>query len=191
LYDTTTWEPTCDIDAARGHQGWGFRPLDADYAADGRWIVFTTRSSSAAFLCSIYGDWNVQRPLPVAPGEASGLFSVGFSPDSAEVLVGTSDSNMYTYDLNREARTGTLRGHTDDVNTAIFPDEARYRHRRRHPPLSAMGGSHTHLRRFGGGGGGAGGRRARRCCLARTTIVSACGTAVPVHVPYVCAPSAR
>ena len=97
--------------------------MDADYSGDRRWIVYTTRSSSAAYLCSIHGDWNVQRPLDFGSHRAAGLFSVAFSPDSAEVLVGSSDSCMYTYDLNRDVRTSLLAGHSDDVNTAVFPEK--------------------------------------------------------------------
>ena len=101
--------------------GWGFRPLDADYSPDQRWIVYSARSSPFFYLVSVNGDWQVHRHLS-CDSQAQGLFSINFSTDSAEVVIGSGDYNAYIYDLNADRKVAQFEGHENDVNTAIFLD---------------------------------------------------------------------
>jgi len=125
LFETDTWKIERDISAIDSHIGWGFRPLDADYSPDNKWVIYSSRNSHLFYLVSIDGDWEVHKPMNCEPQE-NGLFSINFSPDSAEILIGCADCNAYLFDLNLEKRTDIFAQHHNDVNsTAFFDDTAQ------------------------------------------------------------------
>jgi len=51
------------------------------------------------------------------------LFSIKFSPDSTEILGGSSDKNLYVYDINRKERVVQVPAHTEDINTVCYLDD--------------------------------------------------------------------
>lgn len=51
-------------------------------------------------------------------------FSVRFTSDSKEILVGSSDFHLYMYDLTAQKRTIKINAHDDDVNTTCFTDDS-------------------------------------------------------------------
>ncbi|KAL0459595.1 UNVERIFIED_CONTAM: LEC14B protein [Sesamum latifolium] len=61
---------------------------------------------------------------PEEGGYSFGIFSLKFSTDGREVVAGSSNEDIYVYDL--EARKVSLRisAHTSDVNTVCFADES-------------------------------------------------------------------
>ncbi len=50
------------------------------------------------------------------------MFSSQFSPDSREIVGGSSDAALYFYDLDRRVRSARIDAHDDDVNAVCFLD---------------------------------------------------------------------
>ncbi|KAI4964089.1 hypothetical protein ZWY2020_008402, partial [Hordeum vulgare] len=53
-----------------------------------------------------------------------GIFSVKFSKDGREVVVGNNDCSIYVYDLGANKVSDRIRAHMGDVNTVTFADES-------------------------------------------------------------------
>ncbi|VAH14190.1 unnamed protein product [Triticum turgidum subsp. durum] len=53
-----------------------------------------------------------------------GIFSVKFSKDGREVVVGNNDCSIHVYDLGANKVSDRIRAHTSDVNTVTFADES-------------------------------------------------------------------
>lgn len=51
-----------------------------------------------------------------------GIWSLRFSGDGGEIVAGTSDYNVYVYDLETQRSILQIPGHTDDVNAVCFGD---------------------------------------------------------------------
>lgn len=52
------------------------------------------------------------------------LFSIKFSPDSREIVAGSSDNSVYIYDIETKKPTLVVNAHTDDVNSVCFADDS-------------------------------------------------------------------
>jgi WD repeat-containing protein 23 len=79
--------------------------------------------SDYVHICNIHGDFEIHDALDFRPGtERFCLFSIKFSPDSNEILGGSSDRHLYIYDLNRKERIVRIEAHEDDINTVCFLD---------------------------------------------------------------------
>jgi len=56
--------------------------------------------------------------------EDFGIFSVKFSKDGKEVVIGNNERSIYVYDLAANKVSVRIRAHTDDVNAVTFADES-------------------------------------------------------------------
>ncbi|XP_020550232.1 LEC14B protein-like isoform X1 [Sesamum indicum] len=57
-------------------------------------------------------------------GYSFGIFSVKFSTDGQEVVAGSSNGNIYVYDLEAKKLSLRISAHMSDVNTVCFADES-------------------------------------------------------------------
>ncbi|AQK95207.1 transducin family protein / WD-40 repeat family protein [Zea mays] len=55
--------------------------------------------------------------------EDFGIFSVKFSKDGKEVVVGNNEKSIYVYDLSANKVSARIRAHKADVNAVTFADE--------------------------------------------------------------------
>jgi len=119
LYDTGTWGVKKEINAR--NIGWSV--IDIDYSPDQRWIIYSSWSEYV-HICNLQGDFEIHDALDFRPEEDRFcLFSIKFSPDSTEILGGSSDKNIYVYDINRKERVVQVLAHKDDINTVCYLDE--------------------------------------------------------------------
>ncbi|KAL3827890.1 hypothetical protein ACJIZ3_016692 [Penstemon smallii] len=57
-------------------------------------------------------------------GYSFGIFSLKFSTDGREVVAGSSDGDIYVYDLEERKLSLRIAAHSSDVNTVCFADES-------------------------------------------------------------------
>lgn len=100
IYDTTTWEVQKSIHAR--DIGWSI--ISTDFSPDGRWLIYSSWSDYVHII-NTTGDYETHESLDMKPEYGRFcLFSTRFSPDSREVLGGSSDGHVYIYDLDRRER---------------------------------------------------------------------------------------
>lgn len=118
LYDSVSWKTKKEIHARNIE--WSI--IDIDYSPDQRWIIYSSWSDYV-HMCNLQGDFEIHDALDFSP-EASRfcLFSIKFSPDSTEILGGSSDRNIYLYDINRKERVVQVKAHSNDINTVCYLD---------------------------------------------------------------------
>ena len=100
--------------------GWSI--ISVDYSPDERWVIYSSWSDFV-HLYNTRGP-PVYEALNFEP--VSGrfcLFSSAFSPNSTEILAGSSDHCVYLYDLERKRRTHRIEAHDDDVNGICWLDD--------------------------------------------------------------------
>ncbi|GER26515.1 transducin family protein / WD-40 repeat family protein, partial [Striga asiatica] len=61
---------------------------------------------------------------PEDRGYSFGIFSLKFSNDGREIVAGSSDEDIYVYDLVANKLSLRISAHTSDVNTVCFADES-------------------------------------------------------------------
>lgn len=61
---------------------------------------------------------------PDGGGYSFGIFSLKFSTDGREVVAGSSDEDIYVYDLEANKLSLRIPAHKSDVNTVCFADES-------------------------------------------------------------------
>ncbi|XP_051118887.1 LEC14B protein-like [Andrographis paniculata] len=61
---------------------------------------------------------------PDGGGYSFGIFSLKFSTDGRELVAGSSDEDLYVYDLEANKLSLQIPAHTSDVNTVCFADES-------------------------------------------------------------------
>jgi WD repeat-containing protein 23 len=124
LYDTATWAMTKDYSC--NDVGWSI--LSVDYSPDEQWILYSTWSENV-HLFSATGESDRTECLDVCGDYHAGgrvcLFSTQFSPDSTEILAGSSDNHVYVFNLERNEREMRIDAHADDVNAVAWADDSR------------------------------------------------------------------
>jgi len=119
LYNTQNWKMIKEIVAR--DVGWSI--IDTDYSPDQRWLIYSSWSDYVQ-LCNIGGEHEVHEGLDLKPeAHRFCLFSIKFSPDSNEILCGSSDKSLYIYNLDRREVSLKVEGHKDDVNTVCYAEE--------------------------------------------------------------------
>lgn len=119
LYNSDTWSPIKEIHAR--HVEWSV--IDIDYSPDQRWIIYSSWSDYV-HICNLHGDFEIHEGLDFRPdADRFCLFSIKFAPNSTEILGGSSDRNIYVYDIDRKERVIQQQAHQDDVNTVCFLDD--------------------------------------------------------------------
>jgi WD repeat-containing protein 23 len=119
LYDSDTWALRKEIHAR--HIGWSV--IDIDYSPDQRWIIYSSWSDYV-HICNLTGNFEIHDALDFSPqADRFCLFSIKFSPDSTEILGGSSDRNLYVYDINRKERVVQVPAHSEDINTVCYLDD--------------------------------------------------------------------
>merc|ERR1739848_839686 len=81
--------------------------------------------ADALQLTRIRSDGNggvSQVPLCIEPERENhfAAFSVSLSADASEVVCGTSEHAVYTYDVTAERRVGRIVAHSADVNSVAY-----------------------------------------------------------------------
>jgi len=119
IYDATSHQQVREIEA----QDIGWSIIDTDFSNDEKWLIYSTWSPFIQ-LCNITGEVDTHEALDVKP-EANRfcLFSVKFSPDSHEILGGSSDKHIYIYNLERKEVEHRVRAHDDDINTVTYGED--------------------------------------------------------------------
>lgn len=118
IYDSESWQKVNSIPARE--VGWSI--ISTDYSPDQQWLIYSSWSSFV-HLANTKGEHQVHEALDFCPIAAKFcLFSVQFSPDSREILGGSSDRHLYIYDLDRRERTERVLAHKDDINTVAYAD---------------------------------------------------------------------
>ncbi|PRP82618.1 hypothetical protein PROFUN_04923 [Planoprotostelium fungivorum] len=119
IYDTVTSEKVKVIQAR--NIGWSI--IDTDYSPDKRWLIYSSWSPYI-HLCNIQGEIDTHEALDCYPEtDRFCLFSVKFSPDSREILGGSSDQHMYIYNLERREVEHKVLAHSNDINTVTYMEE--------------------------------------------------------------------
>jgi len=118
IYDSESWQKVNSIPARE--VGWSI--ISTDYSPDQQWLIYSSWSSFV-HLANTKGEHQVHEALDFSPKASKFcLFSVQFSPDSREILGGSSDRHLYIYDLDRRVRTERVLAHKDDINTVAYAD---------------------------------------------------------------------
>jgi serine/threonine protein kinase/WD40 repeat protein/tetratricopeptide (TPR) repeat protein len=115
-FEARVWE------AATGQERYAALPqcYDAQFSADGRFLVTTSAPSSVRI-------WEVATGQPLADPLAhpSGVLTAVFSPDGTQVLTGCSDGMARLWDW-RAGRTVWAFEHEDEVYTVAFHPKGRW-----------------------------------------------------------------
>eukprot|EP00698_Gefionella_okellyi_P011940 TRINITY_DN3189_c0_g1_i1.p1 TRINITY_DN3189_c0_g1~~TRINITY_DN3189_c0_g1_i1.p1 ORF type:complete len:367 (+),score=58.23 TRINITY_DN3189_c0_g1_i1:93-1193(+) len=114
------WRQIRDIQA----QDVGWSVVDTDYSPDQRFCIYSSWSDYV-HLCNLEGDREIHRPLDFQPGQRRiCMFSIKFSPNSNEILGGSSDNHVYLYDIDQGTRVFRVTAHEDDVNSVCWADNS-------------------------------------------------------------------
>jgi len=121
LYDTNSWKCVNTIRAR--NIGWSI--ISTDYSPDLQWLIYSTWSPFV-HICNTRGQHQTHNALDFKPkgDQRFCLFSVQFSPDSREILGGSSDKHLYIYDLDRNERIERVPAHIDDINAVAYADKS-------------------------------------------------------------------
>jgi WD repeat-containing protein 23 len=95
--------------------GWSI--VSCDFSRDKQWLIYSSwsdRSKSnpkpaklSVHFCNTTGDHHTHETLSILPQSSHRfcLFSIQFSYNSKEILAGSSDQNLYVYDIEKKVRT--------------------------------------------------------------------------------------
>ncbi|KAH6821791.1 transducin family protein / WD-40 repeat family protein [Perilla frutescens var. hirtella] len=84
--------------------------------------VGSTTKESLANVTEIHEGLDFSSPDE--GGYSFGIFSLKFSKDGREVVAGSSDEDIYVYDLEAKKVSLRISAHASDVNTVCFADES-------------------------------------------------------------------
>ncbi|KAL3644836.1 L14B protein [Castilleja foliolosa] len=84
--------------------------------------VGSSTKDSLANVTEIHEDLDFS--CPDERGYSFGIFSLKFSTDGREIVAGTSNEDIYVYDLEAKKVSLRISAHTSDVNTVCFADES-------------------------------------------------------------------
>jgi WD repeat-containing protein 23 len=120
IYDTNSWKP---IKTSRARDiGWSI--ISTDFSPDGRWLIYSSWSDYVHII-NTSGEHETHESLDMRPnGGRFCLFSSKFSPDSREILGGSSDGFIYIYDIDRRERIERVGQHLDDINAVAYADDS-------------------------------------------------------------------
>eukprot|EP01129_Flabellula_baltica_P000259 TRINITY_DN10295_c0_g1_i1.p1 TRINITY_DN10295_c0_g1~~TRINITY_DN10295_c0_g1_i1.p1 ORF type:complete len:503 (+),score=85.99 TRINITY_DN10295_c0_g1_i1:75-1511(+) len=120
IYDTDTWSVRKSIMAR--DIGWSI--ISTDFSPDGNWLIYSSWSDFVHII-NTTGEHETHESLDMRPqGGRFCLFSSRFSPDSREILGGSSDGHIYIFDLDRRERIERIEGHVDDINAVAYADHS-------------------------------------------------------------------
>jgi len=120
IYNTQNWKLKKNILAR--DVGWSI--ISVDYSPDKDWLIYSSWSDYV-HICNTYGEHEVHEALDFRPeSHRFCLFSIQFSPDSSEILGGSSDKCLYIYDIVKRKRISRTKGHLDDINAVCFADKS-------------------------------------------------------------------
>eukprot|EP00993_Chasmostoma_nieuportense_P006937 NODE_760_length_1890_cov_25.587067_g707_i0.p1 GENE.NODE_760_length_1890_cov_25.587067_g707_i0~~NODE_760_length_1890_cov_25.587067_g707_i0.p1 ORF type:complete len:580 (-),score=147.56 NODE_760_length_1890_cov_25.587067_g707_i0:116-1855(-) len=102
----------------------GWSVLDVDFSRDQHFVVYSSWSNYL-HLCNVHGPYDVHQALDMQPAIPRHFcaFSIRFSPDSREVLAGTSEYALYLYDIVQNQRVLKIQAHEDDISAVAFAEE--------------------------------------------------------------------
>ena len=124
LYDTqnaTQWREYKSISAKVGN--WTI--TDAALSPDAKMLAFTSICDTVQLASTIPEEDNVhllEFSSPHSHHRSVGFWSVRFSGDGRELVVGANDNAIYVYDIERKKVLVRMEGHTDDVNAVCFAE---------------------------------------------------------------------
>lgn len=119
LYETNTWKKIKKIEAR--DVGWSI--ISTDYSPDQKWLIYSSWSDYI-HMCNIDGQHETHEALNLNPeSHRFCLFSIQFSPDSNEILCGSSDKCIYIYDLLKNQVSLRIPAHDDDINAVSYLEE--------------------------------------------------------------------
>eukprot|EP01130_Rhizamoeba_saxonica_P000097 TRINITY_DN10115_c0_g1_i1.p1 TRINITY_DN10115_c0_g1~~TRINITY_DN10115_c0_g1_i1.p1 ORF type:complete len:454 (-),score=61.30 TRINITY_DN10115_c0_g1_i1:64-1425(-) len=120
FYDTKTWNLIKEVEA----RDISYSIISCDFSPDKQWAIYSSWSDYV-HMVNVYGEHEKHEALNFEPEfNRFCLFSVQFSPDSQEILGGSSDKHLYIYDIERGERVERIFAHDDDVNTVTFADKS-------------------------------------------------------------------
>jgi len=108
---------------------------DTCLSHDGRFLLYST-ISPVVHIVKIKGEDSVvdsqaniteiHAPLFVAEDDMFGIWSMAWSRDSQELIVGTNgdETNICLYNMQHQCTTDSVSGHTLDVNSVAFMDDS-------------------------------------------------------------------
>ncbi|KAL8522856.1 hypothetical protein ACS0TY_012983 [Phlomoides rotata] len=82
----------------------------------------STMKESLANITEVHDGLDLSSPDD--GGYSFGIFSLKFSTDGREVVAGSSNGDVYVYDLKADKLSLRISAHTCDVNTVCFADES-------------------------------------------------------------------
>lgn len=99
---------------------------DANLSPDNKWVAYSS-ITPVVYMARTDPDEDVNQELldfrgRDAMGHNNGIWSLRFSGNGHEIVVGASDARMYVYDIEAKRVTLNLTGHFDDVNAVCFAD---------------------------------------------------------------------
>eukprot|EP00818_Percolomonas_sp_WS_P009579 CAMPEP_0117455138 /NCGR_PEP_ID=MMETSP0759-20121206/11197_1 /TAXON_ID=63605 /ORGANISM="Percolomonas cosmopolitus, Strain WS" /LENGTH=565 /DNA_ID=CAMNT_0005248417 /DNA_START=193 /DNA_END=1890 /DNA_ORIENTATION=+ len=101
--------------------GWSI--IDVNFSPDQRHLIYSSWSPFIHLIDITTGHESTHVPLNLDPEGRFCGFSIQFSPNSKEILVGGSNGHIYIYDLERNRRTLGVDAHDGDVNTVKFAQD--------------------------------------------------------------------
>lgn len=104
---------------------------DASLSPDNRWLAFTSMMPQVCLAPTDPHDEGDPYLLDLSEGadddnqyHSYAIFSVRFSGDGRELVVGTSASTIVVYDIESRRVLHSINGHDQDVNAVCFGDKA-------------------------------------------------------------------
>lgn len=130
MYDTSNpynWKHYKTVTTALGQ--WTL--TDAALSPDNKWLAYTSLQSNVSFAPTDPEDTGDPYDLNLADPTTRyndywggfPIFSIRFSGDGRNIVVGTGASSIIVYDIERRQTLHNVRGHSDDVNAVCFADK--------------------------------------------------------------------
>ncbi|KAI0475785.1 WD40 repeat-like protein [Xylariaceae sp. FL0804] len=107
---------------------------DASLSPDNKWLAYTSINSNVCLAPTDPSDTGDPYTLSLADHGARrgqgwrstnfGIWSVRFSGDGRELVVGTNSHSIIVYDIETRRVLHSIQGHEDDVNAVCFADKS-------------------------------------------------------------------
>ncbi|CAG8507502.1 5693_t:CDS:10 [Ambispora gerdemannii] len=125
IYDTTNPTKFTSTKVIKSDTGrWTI--TDANLSANNEWIAYTS-ITPFVYVAKTSQDEDFQTMLNFSNARRDddfGLWSVRFSNDGRELVAGSSNRNIYVYDIVEKKVILKIQGHRDHVNAVCFADES-------------------------------------------------------------------
>eukprot|EP01132_Coremiostelium_polycephalum_P000556 gene556-700_t len=125
FFDTNSWNVIKTV--TDGDVNWAV--IDTDYSPDQNWLIYSSWSPYIRLVRvktdnDTIDERDIHDRLNLDPDQSRFcVFGLKFSPNSSEILCGSTNGYIYLYDLITRQRTEEITGHFEDVNSVTYLDK--------------------------------------------------------------------